>query len=412
MQSSTCDDSLNHESKSELQMDPNETIQLPRIWYDDQLLKRLENIHFDVEAWYKVIHTETFYTEFLPISPSIAQAFVNFYRTRYTSTKPLNANDIQLIASIRDQIRGQIFNSNKNEFRRHGAFVRLSSRSPKDGLPLDHRKFRRIYQKKLNELEMQNPEACQSIEGKANMQMIAFSYAQFLSLKVTDEVQALNLILSSERVYYDLNAVLDCQKVKDEQITNTNNIELYDWNNHIIVRQWNDRLDPSMEFRCFVHQSKLTAITQYDYHCKYYHLQDDQVVQRIKITLIKYWQDKIQPLLGPLPEQYSNYVIDIGLLENRSKNEYDCIVIEMNPFKTSTGGSLFDWNADSDQLHGRGDGTEIRVQKDYYPYISDYMEYVLEVNQCDGKEDLSDNEPGKEPYFIFLDRVKEQLSLW
>ena len=36
---------------------------------------------------------------------------------------------------------------------------------------------------------------------------------QFHSLKVTNEIETLNLILSSERIYHDLNEVLDCYKV-------------------------------------------------------------------------------------------------------------------------------------------------------------------------------------------------------
>jgi hypothetical protein len=387
----------NNESKSD--------IKTPRKWHDDQLLKRCENIYFDVEGWYKILQNETFHTEFIPISPSVAQSFVNFYQTRYSSTKVLNSNDVELIASIENQLKEQI-----SKFQSSGTFIRLSARSPKDGKPLDFRKISQFYDQKLNELLTQYPDEYESIKGKANMQMIAYCYAQFHSLKVTDEKQALNLILSSERVFYDLIEVLDCEQVKDNKVPNMNNITLHNWNNNIIIREWNDLLDPSMEFRCFVYQSNLTAISQYDYYCKYYHLQNEAVVQQIKTTIIKYWKEKIQPLLDPFPEKYSNYIIDIGLIENKLTNEYDCIVIEMNPFGTTTGGSLFHWTEDNDQLKGQGNDVEIRVQSDYYPYIEDYIEFILEVNQCDGKENSSDDQHGKEPYFIFLDQMKTELS--
>jgi hypothetical protein len=87
-------------------------------------------------------------------------------------------------------------------------------------------------------------------------------------LKVTDEIQALNLILSSKRVYYDLIEVLDCQQVKENKVDDINDIKLHDWNNNIIIRQWNDLLDPSIEFRYFVYQSNLTAISQYIDHMR------------------------------------------------------------------------------------------------------------------------------------------------
>ena len=104
-------------------------LKTPRECYDDQLLKRCKNVYFDVEAWYEVIQSETFHTEFILISPSMAQAFVNFYQTRYISRKSLNSNDIQLIRSIQNQLKEQIFNSKIT----NGTFIRLSARSPKDG---------------------------------------------------------------------------------------------------------------------------------------------------------------------------------------------------------------------------------------------------------------------------------------
>ena len=106
-ESLTRDDGFNNNSESDLKTDSNDTIKTPREWYDDQLLKRCENVYFDVEPWYKVIQSETFYTEFIPISPSITQALVNYYQTRYSLTRLLNSNDMQLIASIQNQFKNK-----------------------------------------------------------------------------------------------------------------------------------------------------------------------------------------------------------------------------------------------------------------------------------------------------------------
>lgn len=127
----------------------------------------------------------------------------------------------------------------KERISSNGTFIRLSSRSPKDGKPLYPQKTTQIYHEKFNELKIQHANEYLTIEGKANMQMIALCSAQSHSLKVTSEVEALNLLLSSERVYYDLIEVLDCEKMKENQIENKTNIKLHDWNNHIILRQWN-----------------------------------------------------------------------------------------------------------------------------------------------------------------------------
>ncbi|CAF1619007.1 unnamed protein product [Rotaria sp. Silwood1] len=181
------------------------------------------------------------------------------------------------------------------------------------------------------------------------MQIIVSWYAQFYSLKVTSETEVLNLILSNARVYRDLIEALDYQKMMNNKIANINNIELHNWNNNIIVHPW--------------------------------------------------------------PEKYSNYLIDIGLIENKSTNKYDCIVIEMNPFETTTHPCLFDWTKDNNQLRGQRNEIEIRVQLDYYPNVEDYVEFILDINQYDGKNNSSSDHSSKEPYFIFLDKMKTQLSL-
>jgi hypothetical protein len=104
-------DSISSEPKS----DANNTNNISRELYDRRLLRRCEHIDFDVEAWYPILQCQTFYTKFIPKSPSIAQAFVNYYQTRYNSKNLLSLNDLQLIQSIQHQLKQQIFNSKINK---------------------------------------------------------------------------------------------------------------------------------------------------------------------------------------------------------------------------------------------------------------------------------------------------------
>ena len=83
----------------------------------------------------------------------------------------------------------------------------------------------------------------------------------------------------------------------------------------------------------------------------------------------------------------------------------------MNPFETITHPCLFDWTKDNNQLRGPGNEIAIRVQLDYYPHVEDYVEFILDINQCNEKNNFSSDHPNKEPYFIFLDKMKTQLSL-
>ncbi|CAF3789323.1 unnamed protein product [Rotaria sordida] len=165
-----------------------------------------------------------------------------------------------------------------------------------------------------------------------------------------------------------------------------------------------------MEFRCFVYQSNLTAISQYNHYCKFYQLQNNLTVQQIKIKIIEYWQQKIKPLLYPFKEKYFSYVIDIGLIENKLSNELECVVIELNPFASSTGGSLFDWKTDIDQLTGQRNDIEIRIRSDYLPNINQYIEFIFQENKLNTEENLLSTDDDHQPYFIFLNKIQTQLS--
>ncbi|CAF3734952.1 unnamed protein product [Rotaria sp. Silwood1] len=409
-ESSTEKDKVNNDSKPVAKTNEHNILNVSTEYYEHKLLKRCEHIHFDVEAWYNILQCQTFYTEFISISPSIAQAFVNYYQTRYNSKKLLNSNDLQLIQSVQHQLNQQIFNSKTNQFKINGTFIRLSSRSPKDGSPLNSQKLIQLYHQELERLQVKYPNEYDSIEGKANMQLIAYCYAQFHCLKVTNELEALNLILSSERIFIDLLEALDCQQVLDNHITNMNNIKLHDWNTNIIIREWNNFVDPSMEFRCFVYQSDLTAISQYNHYCKFYQLQNNLTIQQIKTTIIEYWQQKIKPLLDPFKEKYFSYIIDIGLIENKLSNELECIVIELNPFASSTGASLFNWKTDINQLTGQQNDIEIRVRSDYMTNIDEYMKFIFQENKLNTEDNLIAGDNDDEPYFVFLNKIQTQLS--
>ncbi|CAF1391004.1 unnamed protein product [Adineta steineri] len=379
----------------------NNSMDLSPQFYERKLLKRCEHIDFDIDAWYKILHSQTFHTEFISISPTIARAFVNYYQTRYNSKNFLTFNDLKSIQSIQDQLKEQI----------NGSFIRLSSRSPKDGQPLDLETLKKFYYQQLNLLKTNYPNEYDTINGKANIEMTAYCYGQFHSLKVTNEFEALNLILSSERIFLDLLDALYCQEVQDKKNINLNNIKLHDWNNSIIIREWNNFLDPSMEFRCFVYQSNLTAISQYNHYCKFYHLQNDLIIQQIKNVIIKYWEEKLKPILDKFTEKYSNCIIDIGVIKNNLTDEFECIVIEMNPFASSTGASLFNWKIDYDQLTGQKNDIEIRIRSDFYPNIDEYIKFVFQKIKFNSEDNvLHNDDDDDEPYFLFLNKIKTQLS--
>ena len=359
--------------------------------------RRCNHLDFDVEAWYPILKNHTFYTEFVPITPAIANAFINFYQTRYNSKVLFDSDDLKAIRLVEDHLKHQVFDSKTSRFRASGAFVRLSSRSPKDGDPLDTQLLIQSYSQAIALLRSTYPDEYVSIDGKANLEMIAHSRAQFECLKVTSAHEALNLILSSERVFTDLIEAVDCQEIQN------------DWKTNIIVRQWSPLLDPSMEFRCFVYRSKLTAISQYNHYCRFEQFQNENFVQRIKTIIVDYWQKEIQELLDACGEVYLNYVIDIGVIEKGALSNLECIVIELNPFAPSTGASLFDWRTDIDQLKGERADIEIRVRSNYFPNIIEYTAYILQESMIQAGESHTVINR-RDSYSHFLDKMQIKMS--
>merc|ERR1712154_260807 len=76
----------------------------------------------------------------------------------------------------------------------------------------------------------------------------------------------------------------------------------------IAVRRWDNRLRDDLEWRCFVYDKKLRAISQYNHYCYFPELGDNEVfVECIKNKISEYFEENIQKKVP-----YFNYVIDIG----------------------------------------------------------------------------------------------------
>lgn len=106
-------------------------------------------------------------------------------------------------------------------------------------------------------------------------------------------------------------------------------------------------MKPDYEFRCYVHDRKLTAISQYHCYCKFDALQDIDRVEKIRTAIMNYHE--LVKDAFPVP----SYVIDIHV----NPDDYSCGVIELNPFGSamSSGSGLFHWERDEDLLYGRSD---------------------------------------------------------
>lgn len=191
-----------------------------------------------------------------------------------------------------------------------GAFVRTSARSPKDAVHTDITPI---------------------TEGTVPERLRALMAAQIEAMRCTTADRALTLLLRSERVAYGFDMALEVGG---------------EWREHLSVSPFLD-IRPEQEWRCFVIDRRVTAISQYHCLCAFPNLSDP--------ALLRPFLERVIPHV-PL----ASCAIDVAL------QAAGPIIVEINPLVPDLlGGCLFDWNNphDSDVLMGRAP-FEVRVGRD------------------------------------------------
>lgn len=121
------------------------------------------------------------------------------------------------------------------------AFVKTSSRSAKDA-PLVQNELKGLYRKELD--------AFPAAERSENIQITCLLKAAFIALRVKSAEEVVDMFLRSERIYQDM--ILAAVNQKDK------------YNEHFVIRKFVD-IDVDMEFRGFVWNYELVALSQYNY---------------------------------------------------------------------------------------------------------------------------------------------------
>eukprot|EP01089_Gocevia_fonbrunei_P015536 TRINITY_DN4566_c0_g1_i1.p1 TRINITY_DN4566_c0_g1~~TRINITY_DN4566_c0_g1_i1.p1 ORF type:complete len:249 (+),score=45.03 TRINITY_DN4566_c0_g1_i1:103-747(+) len=189
---------------------------------------------FMVDYWYPYIASETFNTSFITLNSDEAKAMYDyrenqlkslekrdktkgtlfwdldgFFDEMTTEQYPFNikylnkqAQDTQI--SLLKSIETALDSAIKPYLKSGGAFIRLSTRSPKDAV-LKTKYIRTLI---VEELENYPRTPSQSLESQELSDLYAFTSALSKSWKVTSGAQALSLLLNSQRVYKDLGQLL------------------------------------------------------------------------------------------------------------------------------------------------------------------------------------------------------------
>ncbi len=305
---------------------------------------------FSVENWYSQLKKFTFASEFFSLDSKDIQFLMGNIPPDYDITKLERAFDLIL-----------------TQFKNHEAFMRLSTRSPKDSQSL----FDEAAVLMSNDFTYWNE------TGNKNQQLVSFVASMAQAMKITSGRKIIETIQGSPRVYNDFIALLSL-----EQSNETTKIVFREWYN----------IRPEHEFRIFVSrrcraESIITGISQY-FHFLYFdktsedgfNFFNEESMNAISLKFQEYILKLVDPevahFLNFSNEQNDDdtincvreYVVDLALIpvneyrgdvfeENQISiggHHYVITVIELNPFApAATGASLFNWKRDLNSLWGK-----------------------------------------------------------
>eukprot|EP00640_Fibrocapsa_japonica_P001844 CAMPEP_0113935568 /NCGR_PEP_ID=MMETSP1339-20121228/2708_1 /TAXON_ID=94617 /ORGANISM="Fibrocapsa japonica" /LENGTH=446 /DNA_ID=CAMNT_0000937777 /DNA_START=1 /DNA_END=1341 /DNA_ORIENTATION=- /assembly_acc=CAM_ASM_000762 len=340
---------------------------------------------FDIEKWSTVLKPPfTFATATSGLTQKSAVAIIHCYQERLCNRKnavtPEDGQGLKSLERMIDDLMGSI---RVMEEKRTGApmnaqgyFVRLGPRSPKDSpLVVTGDKSRTAVYKALLESASKLGVAHRYSNGdhpSAEQVLGVFEAAAGLILQVKTAHEAVSLLTRSFRVAQDLSHALDycstkrgtsnsklCKESSDcgeEDSCSRCTLDSPFWNVSLVVRPWVKDVQVSREFRAFVVNSQLVALSQYDDRIANAEMYDH--VLAMAATICKLFES-VRATISSLG--HVALVIDFAVspFEDNSKEEmkeeWQAHMIELNPFGPMTGSSLFDWRHERRILQGGQD---------------------------------------------------------
>ena len=258
----------------------------------------------NTESWLGLLLEETFPTSYCPLLVEDAEFFVRLYERLYKDKDTSVIKDIQwwehLSADEKVLVDGMCerLQAVMDQYLQNGqaTFVKLSSRSAKDA-PVYRETFAGLLTSELRKTKLQRGGS------EENHQITCLLMAAFQALKMTSAQQVLEVFQCSERIYQDMLLALE-QKQRFRE--------------NFVVRQFVD-IAVDMEFRGFVWQGKLTAISQYNYLIFSERLNSEK--ENIERTLRQYFSDVIKPKLSgsPFPDCF---IIDFAICNSEEGKTY------------------------------------------------------------------------------------------
>lgn len=172
-------------------------------------------------------------------------------------------------------------------------FVKTSSRSAKDS-PLASNKFKQLYTQFLRQLNRAGERRSE------NEQIECLLRAAFQCMRVQTAAEAIDMFIRSERIYQDM---LLCIAMSPHR-----------FRENLVIREFRN-IDVDMEFRAFVFDGQLTALSQYNYLLHSERLCQNK--QAIGQLVRDYFSQEIGPRLVQ-PKFLASYVIDFAVFSSKT----------------------------------------------------------------------------------------------
>jgi hypothetical protein len=297
----------------------------------------------------------TFETQFVEVTKEDAQQFIDLYKAHQnqsleTGQPSLPGSLLPVLSANLQKTMDAIGDAE------YGCFVKTSSRSAKD-----HANLAQLKSRFQNALQKVTHKASSAVD--ENAKLIAMSYASMELLRMYSCEQVLSIFSQSERIWHDMELALAPKNPEQEMA----------WEESIAVRKWVN-IEPDMEFRCFVYNGRLTAISQYRHLVHFPRLVANQ--DPLLKAMVAFF-DVVRPnLFGSFPED--DYILDLavelqpgcdgeGILGHEPfQNEAEPTIkkiwiVEVNPFYETTDGCMYSWKHDWGIISGTAAAGSVSV---------------------------------------------------
>ena len=319
-----------------------------------------------VEKWVEVLSEFTFKTLVVPLPISEAERLIHAHAV-YESTRTIDDARIQQLMKeflnvMQSGIEQTIRKISRNQYL-YGAFVRLSSRSPKDASIHFPEDLRKHYERSLKAM------SSSSRRIDDNSRTLALLQASTDIMRFQNAHEVVKALVVSDRVDEDLKLALKYPS---------------DWTEHLVIREW-EPIQVDLEFRAFVSHGKLTALSQYNFAVYSQTINDH--ADEIQTLIVNFFHTKVQQRMRKAG--YDSYIIDFALVPAEG-TMFQVKIIEINAFSETTDAAMFSWHKERHLLtHGP---LEFRYTREPRANVADlfskpYQAFLHDMKQREANDD-------------------------